>query len=250
MKGKSIVLTLLIAVFFNAYAVAQSIKVATAANLQSVIKVLGADFHKRTHITIEPIISSSGKLVAQISNGAPYDVFLSADMGFPEKLSKDGFSDQPPVIYALGSLIVCNSQEYDLNNWQHKITTDLIPKIAIANPKTAPYGHAAEEALTRLNLINKVKTKLVYGESIAQVNTYISSGVVALGFTTQAFAVDMGRRKAFHWVAVDKKLYSPIQQGMVLLKNSPDKAAAHKFYNYMLSAPAKSILKKYGYLIP
>jgi molybdate transport system substrate-binding protein len=236
--------------FISINTFAQTIKVAVAANLQSVIKVLGDDFKKRTGIIIQPIVGSSGKLVAQISNGAPYDVFLSADMEFPQKLADGGFTERPPVVYALGSLIICNSQEIDLKNWADIIKTDRIEKIAIANAKIAPYGRAAEEALAKLNLLEKVRPKLVYGESIAQVNTYVTTGVASVGFTTQSLVAEQADKKIFQWVAVDRKLYTPIQQGMVLLKKSTDKASAEKFYQYILSTPAKNILKKYGYIIP
>lgn len=227
-------------------------RVAAAANLQSVIKVLQTDFQKRTGIKIEPIIGSSGKLVAQISNGAPYDVFLSADMEYPQKLFKDGFSNQPPVVYALGSLIICDFQELDLKNWPEQLLNANIHKIAIANAKIAPYGRAAEEALTKLNLMQRLKSKLVYGESISQVNTYILTGVATVGFTTQSFVLDGHKKHAFRWEAVDPKLYSPIQQGMVLIthKDAKNSKSAQQFYQYMLSTPAKNILKKYGYIMP
>lgn len=230
---------------------AQTIKVAAAANLQSVIDVLGKDFQKRTGITVEPIVGSSGKLVAQISNGAPYDVFLSADMDFPAKLTADGFTEKPPVIYALGSLIICSTQSIDLKHWTNLIATDKVTKIAIANAAIAPYGRAAEEALQKLSLMDKVKLKLVYGESISQVNTYITTGVVTLGFTTQSLVMDPANTIKINWQLVNPKTYAPIQQGMVLLKHKDGNSAqALKFYQYILSAPAKTILKKYGYIIP
>lgn len=229
---------------------AQTIKVAVAANLQSVIKVLGDDFKKRSGIGIEPIVGSSGKLVAQIINDAPYDVFLSADIEFPQKLSDAGLTEQAPVVYALGSLIICTTQNINLKNWAKLVIADQVGKIAIANATIAPYGRAAEETLTKLNLLDKVKPKLVYGESISQVNTYITTGVASVGFTTQSLVMNPANTTKLNWQRIDPKTYAPIQQGMVLLKKATDKANAEKFYRYMLSAPAKSILKKYGYIIP
>jgi molybdate transport system substrate-binding protein len=229
---------------------AQSIKVAVAANLQSVINVLGKDFQQKNHLTIEPIIGSSGKLVAQISNGAPYDVFLSADMDFPQKLAKDGFADRQPVVYALGKLIICSAQPLNLKHWAQLLVSDKVNKIAIANASIAPYGRAAEESLQKLDLLDKVKSKIVYGESIAQVNTYITTGVVTLGFTTQSLVLDPANTTKLSWQLVDPKTYAPIQQGMVLIKRKDASPLAAKFYQYMLSASAKSILKKYGYSIP
>lgn len=231
---------------------AQTIKVAVAANMQSVIKVLGDDFKKRSGVNIEPIIGSSGKLAAQISNGAPYDVFLSADTEFPDKLAKDGFAITPPAIYALGSLIICSNQDISLKNWDKLLTTDKVEKIAIANAAIAPYGRAAEESLKKLNLLEKVKPKLVYGESISQVNTYITTGVATIGFTTQSLVMGPESKTKLYWQLVDPKTYAPINQGMVLLKpkQGADNKPAQQFYRYMLSTPAKNILKKYGYVVP
>lgn len=247
--NKSLLFFCLVAITSNAQA--QTIKVAAAANLQSVINVLGKDFQQKTGINVESIIGSSGKLVAQISNGAPYDVFLSADMDFPSKLAKDGFADKPPVVYALGSLIICSTQNIDLKNWAGLITTGKVNKIAIANATIAPYGRAAEETLKKINVLDKVKPKMVYGESISQVNTYITTGVATLGFTTQSLVMDPANKTKLSWLLIDPEMYAPIQQGMVLLKHKNGTSVpATKFYQYMLSTSAKSILKKYGYIIP
>ncbi|QKJ30107.1 molybdate ABC transporter substrate-binding protein [Mucilaginibacter mali] len=250
MTSRKHILVSVIALIVSINTFGQTIKVAVAANLQSVIKVLGDDFKKRSGVTIEPIVGSSGKLVAQIANGAPYDVFLSADMEFSQKLSDAGLTEQAPVVYALGSLIICTTQNISLKNWDKLITTDQVGKIAIANAAIAPYGRAAEETLTKLNLLDKVKPKLVYGESISQVNTYITTGVASVGFTTQSLVMDPANTTKINWQRIDTKTYAPIQQGMVLLKKATNKVNAEKFYKYTLSAPAKSILKKYGYIIP
>src|SRR5476651_2357541 len=115
---------LIIAVLISPVAsFAQNLKVAAAANLQSVIRVLGQDFKQRTGIGIEPIVSSSGNIAAQIRNGAPYDLFLSADMSFPEALFKEGFSVKKPVVYARGSLIICSNQNIGFENWQRVLMT-------------------------------------------------------------------------------------------------------------------------------
>src|ERR1700749_4157112 len=129
---------------------AQTLQVAVAANLQSVIKVLDADFTKQTGIAVQPIIGSSGNLVNQIKNGAPFDVFLSADISFPESLFKDGFCMDEPVVYAWGNLIICSNQKTDFKNWVALLQRKKIGKIAIANPSIAPYGKAAEEALIKM----------------------------------------------------------------------------------------------------
>jgi molybdate transport system substrate-binding protein len=228
-------------------AFAQSLKVAVAANLQAVIKVLGQDFKQKTGIQIEPIVGSSGNLVTQIKNGAPYDVFLSADMNFPDALFKDGFSTKKPVVYAQGSLIICSDQNIGFENWERLLLTERIKKIAVANPAIAPYGKAAEETLKDKGILNDIKSKIVYGESISQVNTYITTGVVEVGFTTQALVKDPANKTPLYWKVIDPKTYSPIEQGMVLLKRSDANADAVKFYQYMLGLSAKKILVEYGY---
>jgi molybdate transport system substrate-binding protein len=242
----------LIAAFltFAAPVFAQNLKVAVAANLQSVMKVLRKDFKQRTGIEIEPIGGSSGNLAAQIRNGAPYDLFLSADMNFPEVLFKEGFSKKKPVVYAQGSLIICSNQDIGFENWERLLMTERINQIAIANPAIAPYGKAAEEALRRKGIYADIESKIVFGESISQVNTYITSGVVEVGFTTQSLVKDAANKTRLYWLAVDPKIYAPIEQGMVLLKHGAGNADAEKFYQYILSPAARAIFKEYGYRIP
>jgi len=226
---------------------AQSIKVAVAANLQAVIKVLGADFKQKTGITVEPIVGASGNLTTQIKNGAPFDVFLSADMIFPQTLFADGFSVKKPVVYARGSLVICSTQDIGFENWERVLMTERIKKIAIANPAIAPYGKAATEVLKLKGVLENVQSKIVTGESIAQVNTYITTGVVDVGFTTQALVVDPNNKNKLFWLVIDPKSYSPIEQGMILLKHAEGNGDAQKFYDYMQSGAAKMILVEYGY---
>jgi len=225
----------------------QNLKVAAAANLQSVIKVLGQDFKTKTGITIEPIVSSSGNITAQIRNGAPYDVFLSADVTFPATLFKEGFGSKAPVVYAQGSLILCSSQDVGFDNWERLLLTDRIKKIAIANPAIAPYGKAATEAIKQKGISNEIQSKIVTGESISQVNTYITTGVADVGFTTQALVKDPANKTKLYWVEIDPKLYAPIEQAMILLKHAQSNPDAEKFYQYILSPAAKAIFKEYGY---
>jgi len=228
---------------------AQTLKVAAAANLQSVIQVLQKDFKQKTGIEIEPIIGASGGLVAQMHNGAPFDVFLSADMSFPKKLYDDGLTVNTPVVYAFGSLIICSTQDLGFENWERLLLTPKIKKIAIGNPAIAPYGLAAQEALQHKGIYADIKGKIVTGENISQVNTYITTGEVEVGFTTQSLVKDPANKTRLYWKAIDAKIYAPIEQGMVVLKSSANKAAADKFFKYMQSADAKKILEEYGYHI-
>jgi molybdate transport system substrate-binding protein len=235
------------AMLVSATAVAQGVRVAAAANLQSVITVLQKDFKQKTGVDIEPIVGSSGKLVAQIKNGAPFDLFLSADMSFPSALYKEGFSAKPPVVYALGNLIICSLRDIGFERWERIMLTPNVKKIAIANPSVAPYGLAAEALLKKKGILDNVKSKMVYGESIAQVNTYIITGVVDIGFTTKALVNDPANKTPLFWKAIDPKTYAPILQGMVILKPGATNPNAEKFYRYILSADAKRIFEQYGY---
>jgi len=231
---------------------AQTLRVAVAANAQFVMKVLLADFKKKTGIESEIIAGSSGKLTAQIKNGAPYDLFLSADMDFPAALYKEGFALTPPKVYALGSLIVCSTSGLDVKNWQTLLRHNSVKKIAIANPALAPYGKAAEETFRYYNLWNQVKGKLVLGESISQVNTYLTTGVVSIGFTTEALVHESPSVQKLQWARIDPNVYKPIQQGMVILSYAKqgNYGNAVKFFNYLSSPAAKQLLKKNGYQIP
>lgn len=240
----------IIVVFFLFAAItsfAQELKVAVAANLQGVIKVLGGDFKQKTGINIQPIVGSSGNLSTQIKNGAPFDLFLSADMSFPESLAKEGFSAKEPAVYAYGSLIICSSQNIGFENWERLLLTRRIKKIAIANPAIAPYGKAAKESLKLKGILDDIQSKVVTGESISQVNTYITTGTVDVGFTTRALVKDAEGKTTIYWKEIDPKTYTPIKQGMIILKQSKETANAQKFYEYMLSPAAKGILKEYGY---
>jgi len=231
----------------TAFSFAQNLKVAVAANLQRVIKVLAKDFKQKTGIEVDPIVGSSGNLSAQIKNGAPFDLFLSADMNFPEMLFKEGFSLKAPVSYAYGSLIICSRQNIGFENWERLLLSERVKKIAIANPAIAPYGKAAEESLKLKGILDDIQSKIVNGESIAQVNTYITTGVVDVGFTTRALVKDAEGKTTLYWKEVDPKTYTPIKQGMIIIKQTKENAGALKFYEYILSPEAKTILKEYGY---
>jgi molybdate transport system substrate-binding protein len=226
---------------------AQNLKVAIAANLQPVMKVLQKDFKQRTGITIDAISGPSGNLAAQVQNGAPFDIFLSADTKFPANLYKSGYALKAPVVYAGGVLIICSTKKLNLKNWPGLLTSTDVEKIAIGNPAIAPYGKAAEAALKKAGIYDQIKPKIVLGESITQVNTYISTGAVQIGFTTLAFAREVKNKFLLTYALVDPNTYSPIQQGMVLLKHAEHNSNAEKFYQYILSAPAKKIFKVYGY---
>lgn len=226
----------------------ENVTIAVSANAQYAIKEIEKTYEKETGKNIELIIGSSGKLSAQIREDAPFDIFLSADMDFPNLLYKEGLTLGEPKIYAYGSLVLWSLSIEDGLNMKSLIATN-VKSIAIANPKLAPYGEAAVSAMNYYKLYNTIEKKLVYGESIAQVNQYISSKTADLGFTAKSVVLSPEMQGKGKWIDIDKKAYTPIAQGAVLLKSSAsrNKAGAEAFYNYLYSAKAQNILKKYGY---
>ena len=231
---------------------ADTVSVAVAANVQYAFDDLARAFKQQTGIDAKGSFGSSGKLATQIANGAPFEVFLSADMEFPQELAGKGLTSAPPKPYALGTLVVWSTRGVDLGRWQQALGTDGVRKIAVANPKTAPYGREALNALNYYKLAETATPKLVYGDSIAQASQYIQSGVAELGFTAKSVVLAPELKGQGQWREVPKQAYSPIAQGAVLIRQpqAAPTAAATRFYDFLFSAPARRILEQSGYSLP
>src|SRR6478609_9321466 len=201
-------------------AVAQPLHVAVAANAQFVAVKLKEAFKKETGIDAELTISSSGKLTAQIEQGAPFNVFLSADMKYPEELYSKGLTTAKPQVYAYGALVLWTLKDINVAGDLSILLNNSVQKIAIANPKLAPYGEAAIQALTKQNLLSQVQQKIVYGESIAQVNQYLVSGAADVAFTAKSVVLDSAVSNKGKWIEVNPKWYNPIAQGVVVIRQS------------------------------
>lgn len=225
---------------------AQKIRVAVAANAQFVVEKLKTGFEKKTGLQLEPIVNSSGKLTAQIQNGAPFDVFLSADMDYPDAVFRAGLAEAKPQIYAYGVLVLWTRSDLDPARGLAVLNDKRINKVAVANPKTAPYGNVAVEVLTQQKLFDALNPKIVYGESIAQVNQYLISGAVEAGFTAKSVVLEPSLRGKGRWAEV--KGAKPIAQGVVLLKTAQPNA--RKFYDYLFTPEARAIFRQYGYQLP
>lgn len=224
--------------------------IATAANMQFAITELTEAFSQRTGITCQTVVSSSGKLMAQIQAGAPFDVFVSADMKYPTALFETRWTTAAPEVYAYGKLILWTTAP-QLTPSLSVLSTDSIQHIAIANPKIAPYGEAALEVLTAYGLHQKIAHKFVMGESIAQTNQFILINAAEIGFTAQSVLYTPSLNNQGKWIALPDSLYTPIAQGVVCLKNGETRqAAAKQFYDFLFSNEGKSILAKFGYGIP
>lgn len=235
--------------FLAVFTLASELKVAAAANLSFVLNEIKTKFLK-THPNDEISITfgSSGKLVSQIKNGADFDLFLSADMGFADGLIKDGFSDdKTSVIYAKGALAMFSARGFETCSELNCLKNPKIKSIIIANPKVAPYGKASEQAFKNAGVYEDIKGKIVEAGSIGEaLSQSLSAGDI--GFVALS-ALKSQKMKEWQnaYKAVDSRLYEPIAQGMVTLKNGANAELARQFYDFILSGQAKEIFKKYGY---
>ncbi|MBV8665827.1 MAG: molybdate ABC transporter substrate-binding protein [Burkholderiaceae bacterium] len=233
----------------SAVVCADPLNIAVAASLQYVFKDLQAEFKKVSGQDVHASFNASGKFAAQIMNGAPFDVFLSADVEFPAKLYEAGFAVEKPKVYAFGALVLWTMKNLDLRDWGRTVSAAGLGKIAVANPQTAPYGRATMTALSRAGLDAVVKDKLVFGESIAQTNQYIYSGVADVGFTAESVVLSPELAGKGKWVALPRNAYEPIAQGVVILKHSQqaNAALARQFVDFLFSGAARTILANAGY---
>ena len=231
---------------------AGEIKVAAAANVSYAMDKLVAEFNKTNPDTkVLVTLGSSGKFVTQIENGAPFDIFMAADMKFPQTSFEENLTLNKPVLYAQGSIAILSSRELDLKKGMDLLKEKSISKIALANPKTAPYGVAAIEAIKNAKVFDDVENKFVYAETISQVITYTTTAA-DIGFIAKSSMYDEKMTKYkenINWIEVDPKLYTPIDQGIVILKNGKDNKEVKAFYDFILSNSAKKIFTDYGYIV-
>ena len=225
--------------------------VATAANVQFVMQELQKEFEKQTDTKLEIVAGSSGKLTAQIREGAPFDLFVSADTRYPQEIYDSGGGETAPKVYARGALVLWTSDLTSTPNLK-TLANPNIKKIALANPETAPYGTAAVQVLEEAGIYEQVKSKLVYGESIAQTTQYIATGAADVGFTALSIVLSPEMKGKGHYVKVDSTAYTPIDQAVLLLKHSetsPKREKSREFYDFLFSEKAKVIFRKYGYSV-
>jgi molybdate transport system substrate-binding protein len=245
-------IVLSIFIILNFYLEAKSINVAVAANVSYAMDSLLKEFHTLyPNSKVKITIGSSGKLTAQIKNGAPYDLFLSANMKYPQALYDEAKAITKPVVYAKGGLVLLSTKHRTFVKGIDTVKSMLVKRIAIANPTTAPYGKATLEALKKSKNYEAIEHKIIYGESISQTVSYTLLGA-DLGFIAKSslYSPKMKRfAKDAYWIDVDSSLYTPIKQGIVLLQKGKNNQDAKNFYQFMLSVKAQSILKDFGYLI-
>jgi molybdate transport system substrate-binding protein len=231
---------------------AQTITVAAAANLKYAMADIVKEFTKSSGIKVKVITGASGKLTQQIMSGAPFDAFLSADVEYPAKLAKGGFTTTPAQVYAYGTLILWSATGADLSKGVRTVVGPNVKRIAIANPSTAPYGMEAINAMRYYKVDSIARSKFINGESINQVATYVTTKAVDVGFMAKSIVLASDMKNVGKWVEVDPKSYHMIDQAMVGLKNGTpeNQVAAKKFLKFVMSPTAQNILKNSGYILP
>ncbi|TGL75673.1 molybdate ABC transporter substrate-binding protein [Leptospira jelokensis] len=234
----------------------KEITIAVAANFKKPFEEIKVLFQKRfPHWKIISLYGSSGHLTNQIRNGAPVDLFLSADLDFPNSLYEEGFSDSPPEVYAEGILVlVSNKSLGGYRNIEEILTSTETKTIAMANPRTAPYGKVTLEFLKELRVWKSIEGKMVYGESVTQVNQFVITSAADIGFTSYS-SVKANEVEWNDWKPLDRKMVPSIRQGKILLKSqgpitNEKKLVLQQIYQLIGSKGLDPILKKYGYEIP
>jgi len=247
---KKIILLFLLLTLTVTSAWAQSLTIVAAASLRFAMEDVTKEFEQRySDSKIDIVFSSSGKAYAQITNGAPYEIFFSADMNYPERLHSEGYTLDSVQQYAIGRLVIWQRQggPVDLNKGIAGIDNPAIQRLAIANPELAPYGAAAKEAVIKQDLWEKLAPRLVMGENISQTAHFAASGAAQAGLVAYALALSEDMLRMGEFVLVDKSMHSPMPLGFVILQKAKGNPLAQDFGSFVLSPAGKKILSKYGF---
>ncbi len=237
-------LTVFASMAVSAPAFAVSTNVAVAANFTEAAKEIAAAFEKKTGDTAELSFGSTGTLYTQISQNAPFEVFLAADDARPRTAVENGLAAKgSEFTYAIGRIVLYSADPNLVENAE-TLAAGEFDKLAIANPKTAPYGTAAVEAMQKLGVYDELKSKLVEGTNIAQAFQFVETGNAELGFV--ALSQIAGKDGGSRW-NVPSDLYTPIRQNAVLLNTGKDSVAAKAFIDFLKGSEAAAIIRKYGY---
>jgi molybdate transport system substrate-binding protein len=227
---------------------AAEVQVAVASNFAAPMQKIAAEFEKDTGHKALLSSGATGKFYAQIKNGAPFEVFLAADDQTPARLeSEGGIVPGSRFTYAMGKLMLWSAQPGYVDEQGAVLKKGQFQHLAIANPKTAPYGAAAVEALTRLGLLDAVRPKLVTGENIAQAHQFVATGNAELGFVALSQVMENGKLTGGSGWRVPPELYEPIRQDVVILAKGKDRPAAKALIEYLKGKKATAMIRSYGY---
>ncbi len=225
----------------------EPLRIAAASNLRYAMEELNAEFEKETNVNVEMSAASSGKLTAQIQNGAPFDIFLSANKKYAFYLYENGFGTEKPGLFCSGLIVYWTNKDMNLTGDIREILTKKIKRIAIANPQNAPFGQATVEALKSISIYDFIKQKVVFAENVSQISQYVLNNNVDIGFTSKSLVLSPKLKGKGVWFDVDESLYKPIDQFVLLLKRDKLNENAKKYYEFLFSEKAQNIFKKYGY---
>ncbi len=230
---------------------AGEVRVAVASNFAAPIERIAALFQQESGHTVQVSLGSSGKFYSQIKGGAPFDVFLSADDAIPKRLVQEGLAvGGSRFVYASGKLVLWSVQPGFVDANGAVLNKGNFNRLAIADPRLAPYGMAAKETLTKLTMWNAIQGKLVKGENITQAYQFVATENAELGFVALSQVMRDGKVTDGSWWLVPPDMYSPIHQSAVLLTGAKDQAAAKAFLAFLKSKEARAVIRGFGYELP
>lgn len=238
----------LVAVCTVGSAQADEVQVAVAANFTAPLQSIAADFEKDTGHKLIAAYGATGQFYAQIKNGAPFEVFLSADDSTPQKLENEGDTVKGSrFTYAIGTLALWSAKDGYVDSQGKVLSDNQYQHLAIANPKAAPYGLAATQVLARLGLTDQVKAKIVEGQNITQAYQFVSTGNAELGFVALSQVYKDGKVSGGSAWIVPGDMHDPIKQDAVILNKGKDNPAAKALVDYLKGPKAAAVIKSYGY---
>lgn len=251
MKPAQLLLTFLLFVAAHTAYAGEHITIAAAADLKFAMDEIVGLFDKaHPGDQVITIYGSSGKFQTQIRQGAPYDLYFSADIAYPVALKADGFAAGEVHPYALGRIVLWSPSRQANTLSLSDLTDPAIRRIAIANPKHAPYGMRAEEALKKAGLWDKVEPKLVYGENIAQTAQFVQTGNADIGIIALSLAKSSELSRLGGYALIPDSLHQPLEQGFVITRRAAGNPLALAFSRFMASADARAIMIRYGFTLP
>jgi molybdate transport system substrate-binding protein len=230
-----------------------SVSIAAAANLVYALDALNAAFKQSTpDDTLTCTTGASGNLVAQITNGAPYDIFLSADLDYPQALIKAGHADAKTITtFAIGRLVLWTTKPgVEVTDIIATVNNPAVQKLAVANPVTAPYGRAALQVIDHLGLTSAARLKIVTGENITQTAQFVETGHADAGFVARSLVLSPKLRDKGRWIEISAALHAPLDQGVVITQRGAANPAAARYLAFLKSDPARKIFERYGYALP
>jgi molybdate transport system substrate-binding protein len=249
----NLIKSLLVACFLLSASAAHAgkITVAAAADLKFAMDEIVATFKKsNAGEDVEVIYGSSGKFHTQIQEGAPYDLYFSADIGFPQELVKKGLAASEVKPYAFGRIVLWSATLDAARMNLNSLADPKIARIAIANPRHAPYGKRAEEALRAAGVWDKVEPKLVYGENIAATAQFVQTGNAQIGVIALSLALNPElASKGGYWLIPDS-LHEPLEQGFIITKRAESNPLAKRFADHMGGKEARAVMTRYGFVLP